>query len=158
MRTKEELIEAVGRVAFSYESMSYSGEWLEAHEGQEVETGLWDAHVDSFLVHARRLLEFINPKGPKHDDDVHISDMLEPVPDLTSTHSEDVININKRIAHLTYSTEPERVNWPVPDLMEELTSAMKTIIQQMAKDTPELVTRLQAGVDKRAPTFRKLIR
>ncbi len=158
MHTDEEFTEAIGRVAFSYESMSYSARWLIDHEGREVRVGLWDAHVDSFLVHARRLFAFLEPTSTHHADDVLISDFLEPVPDLILTHtSAEIGNINKRIAHLTYSMEPDRVNWPVPNVSSELHRAMAAFMEQMAMHRPNLVVRLQEAANKLEPTFRKLV-
>jgi hypothetical protein len=49
-------------VAADYESLAYAANWLEANRDAVLE--VCNAFVGPFVVHARRLLDFLQPHDP----------------------------------------------------------------------------------------------
>jgi hypothetical protein len=147
----------ISRVAFSYESMMYAAEWLIMHEKDEYQNeGTWNAHIDSFLVHSRRLHDVLLDDR-QWDDDLVISDLLDDPPTIklpvTSSYSK---QMNKRVLHLTTQADPELVSWPVREIAHELGSAMDKVIEQMdLEDAPcrDRFVKARNG----EPGFRKLV-
>ena len=149
--------EVVSRAAFSYESMMYAAEWLVWHQDDKtLEPGMWNAHVDSFLLHARRLHDLIVGER-RSDDDLVLQDLLEQAPNIALPQTAEFRGrMNKRILHLTHHAEPEFVSWPVELISRELATAMDRVIEAMAEGGSihhDRFVRARNG----QPGFRKLI-
>ena len=150
-------VEVASRLAFSYGSMMHTSEWLIWKEHDEtVDLGKWNAYVDSFLVHARRLHDVL-ADNKKNDDDLVLSDLLDDPPHIALPRTGEFRNrMNKRVLHLTTHAEPEAVGWPVASIAKELGQAMDSVIEAMRTCGSDYYERFRDARDEK-PGFRKLI-
>lgn len=147
----------VSRVAFSYESLMHATEWLVWKQGDDsAALGIWNAHVDSFLVHARRLHDFLLGQG-NHHDDLHLSDLVDDIPDIAVPQTTKLRDqMNRRVLHLTNTPDPILVDWPVVAIAKELGRAMNSVIEVMRASGSEHYERFRHAREGE-PAFRKLV-
>jgi len=92
--------------------------------------------LESFLVHVRNLMDFLEEKGDKNKGDIMISQFIDrnkkpmkPIKlNLDSNLKE---KINKHCQHLTKTRLTEKINWPVSRIAREINSGMSKFISQL---------------------------
>lgn len=102
-----------------------------------------NALLESFVIHARALLDFLYTDKPGHADDVVAQDFF-PTPDqwhkarpgksqtLKKVHG----RVAKEVAHLTYTRQevtPEMKGWPFIDIAKEI----QIVINEFLRIVPE---------------------
>jgi hypothetical protein len=114
--------------------------------------------MDSFLVHSRRLVEFLATGRKRRRDDLRLSDFLDNPPPLDLTVGNQLWgDVSKRVAHLTFDPRQERASWPVEAMVNELRQAMHLAIEALLAVSPVVGRRLQRASRKGRPTYRKLM-
>lgn len=160
MASQDELNEAAGRVARDYESMLYEAEWIIWREDDPPDDyEIWNAHVKAFLIDARRLLDFLDPPGNRRADDVTLGALAAGFESPTKVLAEFAtvrVSINKRLAHLTFDAEPERVQWPVRTLSRAIDSVMQEFVRYLQESGSPYYERFGLAMDRRGPAFWKL--
>ena len=150
-----DLYDVASRVAFSYESLAHAANWLRINP--EADLDISNAVVDSFVVHARRLLKFLVPDKNPRADDLLVHHVVKNPPsfELEATLT-NLPRINRRILHLTTETDPEPVTWHVSIMHAEIKGAMEILIAQMEIESAAMLPRFSESLDGN-PTFRKVI-
>lgn len=155
-RSCQEIERAGERVAHSYESLTYAAKWIASHEKQDQD---WNAHIESFLVHARKLMQFLDPHSAPWPDDVVIADFLGDERTYSVDVGRDVRDqINKRLAHLTHAAvlgDGPNTEWPLSDMLDAITTAMEAFVGDLRGTShAALIDRLERAAGQ-VPHFRK---
>jgi hypothetical protein len=81
-----------------------------------------NVYLESFLLHFRNILNFLEPPDSVREDDVKAADFLSTYV-ATNAPSQYRKDINKRLSHVTYSrllVEPENRSWPSSEMLGEI--------------------------------------
>jgi hypothetical protein len=104
----------------------------------ELNRCLYEAVLDSLLVHARSLHDFF--KGPvKFQTDVKAQQLLAPhlsdwEPSGLDAISSTIRDINKFLGHLSWDRLDRDAAWPVTGILTELDSAFDQFVAQLPVD------------------------
>ena len=135
----------------------HATEWL-ALFGDDRTVGERNAHVDSFLVHSRRILDILTKNTRAEPDDVLVVDLVDSPPHIAlPTVSDQRDLINKRILHVTTDAEPFTVEWPIKAIASEFENALQLLIDQMVEEGVQEVDRLFQAKEGHGG-FRKVIK
>jgi hypothetical protein len=146
--------EVFSRVAFSFESLTYAAQLLRSRPHPDIGTS--NALVDSFVVHARRLVNFLHPINP-YDDDLLVTHLVKDPPNFQLGQTlADLPRINRRVLHLTLETDPDPVEWQVSTMYAEIAQAMEDLVAQMDREGSDSVARFREALT-RQPIFQKVI-
>lgn len=95
---------------------------------------MWNAHIDSFVVHARRLADVL-ADDRQHADDLVVSDLVQHPPSIDLPVSTEYrARMNKRVLHLTTQDDPETIEWPIRAISQEIGHAMDSLIDQLEQE------------------------
>lgn len=100
------------------------------------------AFLESFLLHARNLMDFYYPRKSSrkdHDDDVIVTHYVDEKDwDVNKEFLSDMrIRINKMLAHLTYhrvKVSPDKKRWPIIEIKQMIESTTKKFIDDVSPD------------------------
>ncbi len=140
-RTVEELKKAL--VALDYEVWmlwSLANILATDNQGKGV---IHNALVESFLIHARILIEFLYKNGPYKDtvrasqyftSDSHWKSMRPKKTDLLEETEKDA---HKYLAHLTYTRSQGKRKWPSIKIATDIKTILKFFIEKLPDDFNE---------------------
>jgi hypothetical protein len=89
-----------------------------------------NVYLESFLLHFRNILDFLEPPDSLRKDDVKATDFLTTyvAPNAPTQYRKD---INKRLSHMSYSrllVEPENRSWPITEMLSEIEDTWKSFV------------------------------
>lgn len=99
-----------------------------------------NALLESFLVHARILIEFFF-KDEEYKDTVRASHYIESGnswknirPQKTKLIDETEKNAHKYLAHITYTRLKDKKEWPFIEITNEIDSVMKVFMENLPEE------------------------
>jgi hypothetical protein len=100
------------------------------------EDALYNARLESFLIHARNLIIFLN-KETDHPKNILAADFFEKTTDWVIAHKleDEYQKINKYLAHLSYERKTE-YHWDLVHIYQEI---KKRITEFNAKVDPSFI-------------------
>jgi hypothetical protein len=111
------------------------------------------AFVESFLVHARCLDEFLSSRGT-YDDDVKASDFVDGF-SRWPLASETRQSINHALQHITTYRRDGHMPWVPIELLPAIVEAMGEFIEELRVGRPELVNRLDRSHERAVDLLRR---
>jgi len=107
------------------------------------ESWLKNALLESFVIHARVLIDFFYALNPQKDDVIAEDFLSSPDvwrnerPKLSERLSEAKERANKHLAHLTYQRVDVALNnreWPFVEISKDMRSVMKRFLEKVSAD------------------------
>jgi len=151
-RDQTALSAAFGRVAHSFESVLYAEAWLrsQAQTPAAARDQGWDAHIESFLIHARKLMDLLDPRGRPHPDEVRLTDFLVGAERIPVDIAEAVRSqISKQLTHITHPPvldESGQTEWPIWAIRDSIVDAVERFGNALRPTYPQGVRRLERAV------------
>lgn len=132
----------------SHEHLSYEIEMFTATAGRIVRGGLdqveKNAMLESFLIHARCLFDFLYPSGDTRSNDVVVDDYFsdptefrKKLPSTLPIESYLKHRTGKEIAHLTYDRlkiSPEKKLWQLSDVHNQIADALEIFFKNLTNE------------------------
>lgn len=108
------------------------------NQGQGV---IHNALVESFLIHARLLIEFLYRDTQMKDDDALAKDFFSPAtkwqgirPVKSRLLEETTQAANKHLVHLTYTRLEEKKQWPCIKIANDIETVLKVFHENLPGD------------------------
>jgi hypothetical protein len=141
-RTEQELQDAAGHVDYEIQMLRAMVLWLSSHSSApQAGWGVWNACLESFVVHVRNLIDFLYPPtNPRRDDvlsDHYVSDIGEwqrQRPPKNQLLEDAKKRVNKMAAHLVYARANLDKNWKFAEIWTELQQVIKCFVDRLPPD------------------------
>ncbi len=146
------LIAIAGHISYEVEMFEYSGDRL-MKGGLNI--GEKNVMLETFVIHARCLYDFLYPSKKSRNDDAKADDFFEDVNELRSKLPSKLSissylssRTGKEIAHLTYGrikVTPEQKPWQIDEIHNQIGEALviffETLTQERRSWFPKVLTR-----------------
>jgi len=141
MRSLGEIRKASNHLHYEIAMLSSVAEAIALQKFQG--TNIGNALLESFLIHARLLKDFLYSNNP-HEGDVIAEDFFERNekwisiwPELSSLLNRLKGRVGKEVAHLTYdriNVTPDEILWPVIQIKKEIIQVINMFLRNSPKD------------------------
>lgn len=163
-RTEKELDDAIGRIGYSIELLTQAASWIAMHRRQHAGHQIpeWNAHIEAFLIHARKLSEFLDPQGNRHRNDVRPGDSFLPQSAIRSPSNRmcGTRSASKRVAHFSHAPVPDNMavmKWPITAMTEAIRKATESFATDLEQNDRQRWLRIDRALRATEPHFRKAV-
>jgi hypothetical protein len=134
----EELQEASNALYYEISMLKYSARGLASDITGE--STIHNSLVESFLIHARLLIEFLY-KDKRYKDNVMAADFFSTPekwrkirPEKSKLLNETFEGSHKLLAHLSYTRLQVKKTWPYLEIAKEIEAVLNVLLQNVSED------------------------